>query len=155
MLRTRIRRGQPKMRCVQGGSHGGESSLPTSDRQRSRAKRRRVDLIEIAGAIKWFDVAKGYGFIVPDNGRPDVLLHVTCLRRDGYQTAYEGARVVVEALEPSEGPAGVPRLSMDESTAIHPPQMTPPRTHVTVDADERARAASRSSGSTASAATAS
>ena len=36
-----------------------------------------LDVIEIAGAIKWFDVAKGFGFIVPDDGRPDVLLHVT------------------------------------------------------------------------------
>ena len=57
-----------------------------------------LDVVEVVGAIKWFDVAKGFGFIVPDDGRPDVLLHVTCLRRDGYQTAYEGARVVCEAL---------------------------------------------------------
>ena len=68
-----------------------------------------VDLIEISGVIKWFDVAKGYGFIVPDNGMPDVLLHVTCLRRDGFQTAYEGARVVVRGAGPAEGPAGVSR----------------------------------------------
>ena len=50
-----------------------------------------AQVIEVSGVIKWFDVAKGYGFIVPDNGMADVLLHVTCLRRDGYQTAYEGA----------------------------------------------------------------
>ena len=43
-----------------------------------------VDLIEVTGVIKWFDVSKGFGFIVPDNGMPDVLLHVTCLRRDGF-----------------------------------------------------------------------
>ena len=54
-----------------------------------------ASVIELSGAIKWFDVSKGFGFIVPDNGLPDVLLHVTCLRRDGYQTAYEGARIVV------------------------------------------------------------
>ena len=36
-----------------------------------------VELIEITGVIKWFDVAKGFGFIVPDNGMQDVLLHVT------------------------------------------------------------------------------
>src|ERR1700694_3839966 len=53
-------------------------------------------LVEISGVIKWFDASKGYGFIVPDNGWPDVLLHVTVLRRDGYQTAYEGARLVCE-----------------------------------------------------------
>ena len=56
-----------------------------------------IDLYEVSGTIKWFDVAKGYGFIVPDNGGPDVLLHVTCMRRDGFQTANEGARIVCEA----------------------------------------------------------
>lgn len=91
-----------------------------------------ANLIELTGVIKWFDVAKGFGFIVPDNGLADVLLHVTCLRRDGFQTAYEGARVVVEAVPRSKGLQAFRILSMDESTAIHPAQMPPPRTHVTV-----------------------
>lgn len=82
-----------------------------------------VDLIEISGAIKWFDVAKGYGFIVPDNGMPDVLLHVTCLRRDGFQTAYEGARVVCEVQDRPKGLQAYRVVSMDESTATHPAQM--------------------------------
>src|ERR1051325_11227869 len=89
-----------------------------------------LDVIEISGAIKWFDVAKGFGFIVPDDGRADVLLHVTCLRRDGYQTAYEGARVVCEALNRPGGLQAFRILSMDESTARHPAQMPAPRTHV-------------------------
>jgi cold shock protein len=91
-----------------------------------------ASVIEMAGVIKWFDVAKGYGFIVPDNGMADVLLHVTCLRRDGYQTAYEGARVVCEVLARPKGLQAFRVISMDESTAIHPAQMPPPRTHVTV-----------------------
>ena len=33
-----------------------------------------ANLVEISGVIKWFDASKGYGFIVPDNGWPDVLL---------------------------------------------------------------------------------
>ena len=57
-----------------------------------------ASVIEISGVIKWFDVSKGFGFIVPDNGMADVLLHVTCLRRDGFQTAHEGARIVVEGV---------------------------------------------------------
>ena len=89
-------------------------------------------VIEVSGIIKWFDVAKGYGFIIPDNGMADVLLHVTCLRRDGYQTAYEGARVVCEVLARPKGLQAFRVVSMDESTAIHPAQMPPPRTHVTV-----------------------
>jgi cold shock protein len=91
-----------------------------------------ANLIELTGVIKWFDVAKGFGFIVPDNGMADVLLHVTCLRRDGFQTAYEGARVVVEAVPRSKGLQAFRIVSMDESTAVHPAQMPPPRTHVTV-----------------------
>ena len=90
-----------------------------------------VSVIELTGVIKWFDVSKGFGFIVPDNGLPDVLLHVTCLRRDGFQTAYEGARVVCEVLQRPKGLQAFRVLSMDESTAIHPSQV-PPRTHVTV-----------------------
>ena len=90
------------------------------------------EVMQIAGAIKWFDASKGYGFIIPDNGMPDVLLHVTVLRSSGYQTAYEGARVVCEVL--NRRPKGLQAfrvLSMDESTAIHPSQL-PSRTHVTV-----------------------
>jgi CspA family cold shock protein len=92
-----------------------------------------LDTIEISGAIKWFDAGKGFGFIVPDDGRPDVLLHVTCLRRDGYQTAYEGARIVVEALNRKGGLQAFRIISMDESTARHPAQMPAPRTHVIVE----------------------
>ncbi len=91
-------------------------------------------VVEVTGVIKWFDVAKGYGFIIPDNGMPDVLLHVTCLRRDGHQTAYEGARVVCEALARPKGLQAFRIVSMDDSTAVHPAQMPPPRTHVTVTA---------------------
>src|SRR6195952_5744695 len=91
-----------------------------------------AELVEISGAIKWFDASKGYGFIIPDNGAPDVLLHVTVLRRDGYQTAYEGARLVVECVQRAKGYQAFRIVSMDESTAIHPAQMLPPRTHVSV-----------------------
>ncbi len=85
-----------------------------------------ANLVEITGVIKWFDASKGYGFIVPDNGWPDVLLHVTVLRRDGYQTAYEGARLVVECVQRAKGYQAFRIVSMDESTAIHPAQMLPP-----------------------------
>lgn len=91
-----------------------------------------LDLVEIAGRIKWFDVSKGFGFIVPDNGAPDVLLHVSCLRRDGYQSAPEGARIIVEALERPRGYQAFRILSMDVTTATHPSQLPPARTHVQV-----------------------
>lgn len=121
----------------------GSNSLGTKKLDSSEAPARRetpaapdterpLDLVEISGRIKWFDVAKGFGFIVPDNGLPDVLLHVTCLRRDGYQTANEGARIVVEAVQRSRGYQAFRILSLDESSAIHPSELPLARTHVTV-----------------------
>ncbi|MDN2568171.1 CspA family cold shock protein [Aquibium sp. A9E412] len=90
-------------------------------------------LVEVAGAIKWFDVAKGYGFIVPDNAEfGDILLHVTCLRRDGHQTALEGARVVCLARQGERGMQAFRVLSMDTTTAVHPAEDQSQRTHVTV-----------------------
>lgn len=111
----------------QGTGHTGIDSAPKA------ADGAGLDTIEISGAIKWFDAGKGFGFIVPDNGMADVLLHVTCLRRDGYQTAYEGARIVVEALNRPGGLQAFRIVSMDESTALHPAQMPAPRTHVVVE----------------------
>ena len=91
-----------------------------------------LDLVEVSGRIKWFDVSKGFGFIVPDDGAPDILLHVTCLRRDGFQAASEGARIVVEAVERPRGWQAFRVVSLDQSAALHPSEMPMPRTHVSV-----------------------
>ena len=61
------------------------------------------EVFEVSGTVKWFDPSKGYGFIAPDEDLPDVLLHVTCLRRAGFQTAYEGARAVCEVVRSPKG----------------------------------------------------
>ncbi len=91
-----------------------------------------LNLIEMAGHIKWFDVSKGYGFIIPDDGGADVLLHVTVLKRDGFNTAPEGARIVCEVQQRAKGFQVFRVVSMDESTAVHPAQQPTPRTHVQV-----------------------
>ena len=91
-----------------------------------------LDLVQIAGYIKWFDAAKGYGFIMPDNGTPDILLHVTVLRSGGFVAAPEGARIVVEAVNRSRGLQAFRVLTIDPSSAIHPSQLPQARTHVSV-----------------------
>ena len=98
------------------------------DAQRDEAA---VDVFVVSGSIKWFDPSKGYGFLVPDEDLPDVLLHVTCLRRAGFQTAYEGARAVCEVARSPKGLQVVRICSMDDSMAIRPSQL-PQRTHVVV-----------------------
>ena len=90
-------------------------------------------VVEISGAIKWFDVAKGYGFVLPDEGKlGDVLIHVTCLRRDGFHTALEGSRVVCLVKQGERGLQAFRVLSMDNSTAVHPAELQEQRTHVAV-----------------------
>nr|WP_099866487.1 cold-shock protein [Pararhizobium haloflavum] len=112
----------------------GDSSSQKDEMLDSHIVGEPVDLIEISGVIKWFDVAKGFGFIVPDNGMDDVLLHVTCLRRDGYQTAMEGTRVVCEIQKRERGYQAFRVLSMDQSNVPHPSQLPPARTRVQVTA---------------------
>ncbi len=114
------------------GSKDASFPISSADLTQVGADERPLELNEVAGAIKWFDVAKGYGFIVPDGGGPDVLLHVTVLRRDGFQSAPEGARIVCEVAPRTKGLQVYRILSIDESTATHPSQLQQPRTHVQV-----------------------
>ncbi|WP_245416080.1 cold-shock protein [Microvirga sp. 17 mud 1-3] len=116
----------------QARGHGSSVEQGRRDVAESVSEEKSLDLVQVSGRIKWFDVAKGFGFIVPDNGMPDVLLHVTCLRRDGYQAANEGARIVVEAVHRPRGLQALRILSLDDSTALHPSELPLPRTHVQV-----------------------
>ena len=100
--------------------------------ERETEEERPAELLEVAGRIKWFDVSKGFGFIVPDDGSADVLLHITCLRRDGHQAASEGARIVVEAVQRARGWQAFRVLSLDQSTALHPSELPMARTHEVV-----------------------
>jgi CspA family cold shock protein len=117
-------------------TYDGQGQVESFNRRRDTiqdiAPERPLELIQVSGRIKWFDVAKGFGFIVPDNGMADVLLHVTCLRRDGFQSANEGARIVVEAVQRPRGLQAFRIVSLDESTALHPSELPLPRTHVQV-----------------------
>jgi CspA family cold shock protein len=114
------------------GNAGIDSSI-SNDKALSNEVGFDTEIIRVVGSIKWFDVSKGFGFIVPDDGQADVLLHVTCLRQGGYQTAYEGARIVVNATKRERGYQALSIIEMDESTAVHPAQLAPANTHFQVE----------------------
>ena len=65
------------------------------------------DVVRITGRVKWFDPGKGYGFIVPDDASRtdarDVLLHVSCLRDSGHETAGEGAPITFDCVRRPKG----------------------------------------------------
>lgn len=119
-----------------GEKVSGEGRDKTTGDALSAESGSEAGLLEISGAIKWFDVAKGFGFLLPDQpGLGDVLLHVTCLRKDGFQTAIEGARVVCLARQGDRGWQAFRIISMDNSTAVHPSEQPQQRTHVAVKAE--------------------
>ena len=83
---------------------------------------------EVFGQVKWFDPAKGFGFVVADEGGPDILLHANVLRNFGQSSVADSARVhilvqetergvqAVEVLgiEPPEGAVGLPLADFAE-----------------------------------------
>ena len=55
------------------------------------------------GNVKWFNDAKGFGFIEPEGGGNDVFAHFSCIRMDGFRTLKQGSRVAYDLIQ---GPKG-------------------------------------------------
>ncbi|ARB45612.1 cold-shock protein [Alloalcanivorax xenomutans] len=55
------------------------------------------------GTVKWFNNAKGYGFVRPDEGGDDLFVHYSYIQEKGYKTLYTGQSVEYELLEASKG----------------------------------------------------
>jgi CspA family cold shock protein len=56
------------------------------------------------GTVKWFNDAKGYGFIQPEDGGKDLFVHFSQISGDGFKTLVEGAKVEFEPREGAKGP---------------------------------------------------
>ena len=56
------------------------------------------------GTVKWFNDAKGYGFITPDDAVKDFFVHHSAIAGEGFKTLTEGAKVEFEAAEGQKGP---------------------------------------------------
>ena len=61
------------------------------------------------GVVKWFNNAKGYGFVTPDEGQNDIFVHFSSIMMDGYKTLKEGQKVEFEI---SEGPKGLHAMNL-------------------------------------------
>lgn len=65
------------------------------------------------GTVKWFNAAKGYGFLSQDDGK-DVFVHFSAIQGDGYKTLNEGDAVEFEV---SQGPKGPQASNVTRATA--------------------------------------
>ena len=55
------------------------------------------------GIVKWFSATKGYGFIKPDGGGPDLFVHISAVERAGYTSLVEGAKISYEVMTTRTG----------------------------------------------------
>jgi len=76
-----------------------------------------------SGTVKWFNDAKGFGFIQPDGGGPDAFAHFSAIQTEGFKTLKEGARVEFELLE---GAKGVMAMNIKPSNDKAMPAEKPP-----------------------------
>ena len=59
------------------------------------------------GTVKWFNDAKGYGFITPESGGKDLFVHHTGISGSGFKSLSEGARVEYEETQGEKGPQAI------------------------------------------------
>jgi CspA family cold shock protein len=64
----------------------------------------------VTGTVKWFNPAKGYGFIAPDNGQKDAFVHISALERAGLSTLREGQKVQYELVPGRNGKSSAENL---------------------------------------------
>jgi CspA family cold shock protein len=57
------------------------------------------ELIMALGTVKWFNATKGYGFIAPDAGGPDVFVHISAVERSGLGSLNDGQKVNFEVVQ--------------------------------------------------------
>ncbi|WP_330461622.1 cold-shock protein [Streptomyces sp. NBC_00820] len=56
------------------------------------------------GTVKWFNAEKGFGFIAPDDGTPDVFVHFSAIDSSGYRSLEENQRVEYTSAQGPKGP---------------------------------------------------
>ncbi len=82
----------------------------------------------LSGTVKWFNDAKGFGFIEPDGGGADVFAHFSAVQMDGFRTLKQGGRVSYELVQGPKGDMAQNIRALDAAAAA---ATTPAASNVT------------------------
>ena len=77
----------------------------------------------VEAKVKWFNPAKGFGFVAMSDGTPDAFLPMAILRRAGYEEVREGTSITCEVGSGAKGPLVVNVLNIDSSTTGLPARL--------------------------------
>ncbi|HEX8257725.1 MAG TPA: cold shock domain-containing protein [Allosphingosinicella sp.] len=111
------------MLADENASHpdGGDGARPGLEGEAAEA------LIKLTGTMKWFDATRGFGFLVSDQAKGDVLVHFSVLKEHDRRSLPEGAVVECLVAEQERGLQARKILSIDLSHAVVP-ELSRPRT---------------------------
>ncbi len=92
------------------GSHGGVDAFNTVVmREQSKPV---LDSQSVSGQVKWFDATKGFGFVIAEDGGPDILLHANVLRNFGQGSVADGSSIRLNVQKTERGFQAVEVLSI-------------------------------------------
>lgn len=78
----------------------------------------RAGATEVAGTVKWFDSLKGYGFVIPEDDKGDILIHFSVLREMGRRSVPEGTTLTCQVVDGPKGRQAIRIIELDMSTAV-------------------------------------
>ncbi len=96
-------------------SNSSSSARPASP---SSFDRQMVSQANVTATVKWFNAAKGFGFVAPADGSPDAFLHISALERAGLSEVAEGTTLVCDLGAGQRGPQVVMVHEVDAGTAV-------------------------------------
>jgi CspA family cold shock protein len=104
----------------------GESDAPGTDGADDGPRLAEEALVRLTGTMKWFDATRGFGFLVSDEAKGDILVHFSVLKEHDRRSLPEGAVVECLVAEQERGLQARKVLSIDLSRAVMPePQRSP------------------------------
>jgi len=103
-----------------GTRHEILAEAPAGGRETADSRSDDEALIKVAGVVKWFDATRGFGFVVSEQAKGDILIHFSVLKEHDRRSLPEGAKVECLVAEQERGLQARKVLAIDLSQAIIP-----------------------------------